>query len=284
MQEKVIIGVDLGGTSVNAGRIRGSKIEKLAEKNISANQTEEIVIKEIVETIEDVFISEVQGIGVGVPSVVDSTKGIVYDVQNIPSWIEVHLKDILTKHFNVPVYIENDANCFVVGEKYFGRAKNYQNCVGLIIGTGMGGGIIIDNHLYSGQNCGAGEFGMLPYKDRNFEAYCSGQFFKNKYKMDGAEVFQKAESGDQKAIEIFHEFGNNLGQGVKAILHAVDPDIIVLGGSGSKSYKYFKESMWDAIKDFAYQNVINNIKIELSDEPNIAILGAGALYYNAIEK
>ncbi len=284
MQEKVIIGVDLGGTNVSVGRIGGLVIEKKSKINISADQNEELVVSEIIETIKKVFTENVQGIGVGVPGVVDSVNGIVYDVQNIPSWKEVQLKDILTKHFNVPVYIENDANCFAVGEKYFGKAMNYQNCVGLILGTGMGAGIIINNHLYSGKNCGAGEFGMLPYKESNYEAYCSGQFFRKKYTMDGADVFKKAELGDKKAIDIFREFGENLGNGIKAILYTLDTDMIVLGGSVSKSYKYFKDAMWNTMNDFAYHKVIENIIVEPSEEPEIAILGAGALYYNTIEK
>ena len=124
-------------------------------------------------TIEEVFDSAVSGIGVGVPSIVDVEKGIVYDVQNIPSWKEVHLKQLLEERFQVPVFINNDANCFAIGEKHFGKGKDHENMIGLIVGTGMAGGIIIKNQLYNGYNCGSGEFGMIPYLEHNYEYYSS---------------------------------------------------------------------------------------------------------------
>lgn len=119
---------------------------------------------------------EVAGIGVGVPSVVDSEEGIVYNVANIPSWAEVPLKRLLQERFSVPVYINNDSNCFALGVKLFGEGRKYRNLVGMTIGTGVGTGIIINGELYSGQNTGAGEIGSLPYLSHDFEHYCSSGF------------------------------------------------------------------------------------------------------------
>lgn len=241
MQDKVIIGVDLGGTNVTVGRIKGLQIEQLEKTFITAKSEDmNVVLNEVIETIEKVFTDEVAGIGVGVPSLVDADTGIVYDVQNIPSWKEVHLMKILEKRFGVPVFVENDANCFAAGEKFFGKAQNAKNFVGLIIGTGMGAGIVINDHLYSGKNCGAGEFGMLPFKDSIFEEYCSGQYFQNNYNIKGQDLYNRAKEGDAEALQIFREFGRNLGVGITAILYSLDPELIVLGGSVSKSYEFFR--------------------------------------------
>lgn len=256
MQDKVIIGVDLGGTNVTVGRIKGMQIEQLEKTFISSKDEDgNVILQEVIDTIEKVFNDEVVGIGVGVPSLVDSEIGVVYDVQNIPSWKEIHLKDILEKRFNVPVFVENDANCFAAGEKFFGKAKNVANFVGLIIGTGMGAGIIINHHLYSGKNCGAGEFGMLPFRDSIFESYCSGQYFQKNFNMSGEELYNRAHKGDPEAIEIFCEFGRNLGIGITAILYSLDPELIILGGSVSKSYEFFQKSMWRQLTNFAYKRV-----------------------------
>ena len=282
MQDKLVIGVDLGGTNVTVGRFNGGELEQLEKKFISAKaEKPEVVLGEIIETIQKVFTEKVVGIGIGVPSLVDGDSGIVYDVQNIPSWKEVHLKSIIEEKFKVPVYIENDANCFAAGEKYFGKAQDVNNFVGLIVGTGMGAGIFVNGHLYTGQNCGAGEFGMLPYKDKVFESYCSGQYFIDNYDCKGEELYTRAKNGDEEALLIFADFGRNLGVGITAILYALDPEMIVLGGSVSKSYEFFKDRMWDQLRGFAYSKVIEKIKIEVSEKSNIAVFGAAGLYYNA---
>lgn len=242
------------------------------------------IVKQIYGVIDPLMQKGLKGIGVGVPSVVDLGRGVVYDVQNIPSWKRVPLKAFLEKRYRIPAYINNDANCFAVGEKYFGQAKAYRHVVGLIVGTGLGAGVIANGRLYSGANCGAGEFGMISYKNHNYEYYCSGQFFQNVYKTSGKELFERAKSGEGKALGIFSEFGSHLGEAVKTILYAADPDILILGGSVSKAYRFFRQAMWESIKTFAYSLALKNIKIEVSRVRNIAILGAAALYYDAKAK
>jgi glucokinase len=166
-----------------------------------------------------------------------------------------------------------------MGEKHFGKVKAYSNIVGLIIGTGLGSGLVLNNLLYAGENCGAGEFGMIPFREHDFEYYCSGQFFENAYGVSGEEIKQRAEGGDVKALEIFAQFGSNLGEAIKVIMLAVDPEIFILGGSASKSYEFFKDAMWKSIRKFLYVHSSDKIKVEVSETNHIAILGAAALYY-----
>ena len=279
MLDKTIIGVDIGGTNIGLGRVYKNQINNFNSFEISAQGAKEKILEEIINAINNVFDNQVTGIGIGVPSLVDVSKGIVYNVQNIPSWDEVPLKNILEKKFKIPVYVNNDANCFTVGEKYFGTGMRFSNIVGLTIGTGLGAGIIINNHLYSGVNCGAGEFGSIPYNDQTFEFYCSGQFFKNLHNTEGNLLFEEAKDGDNHALEIFAEFGYHLGNAVKAILFSVDPEAILLGGSVSKAYKYFRDAMWECINNFPYKHSLNNLTIEVTSQTNISILGAAALYY-----
>ena len=177
--DKQIIGIDIDGIYARLGKVSGQELKSFHQYKISSAASQDKIIKELIMHIEAIFGPQVAGIGIGVPSIVDVQKGIVYEVTRIPSWKEVHLKDILHKHFNVPVYVNNDANCFAAGEKHFGSGKKYTNIVGLILGEGMGAGIIIENKLYSGTNCGVGEFGKMPYRDHDFEYYCSNQYFRN---------------------------------------------------------------------------------------------------------
>ncbi len=275
-----ILGIDIGGTNMRVGFIENNELVKIESSRIIKNGSKEEVVDLLITLIEKFNGRTIEGIGIGVPSVVDVENGIVYDVQNIPSWDEVPLKKILEEKFNVPVFINNDANCFAVGEKYFGKGKGYKNIVGLITGTGLGAGLIINYHLYSGNNCGAGEFGMIPFKDKNYEYYCCGQFFQNEFGLSGEELFSRASSSDEEALKIFSQFGENLGEAIKLIMYSIDPEIIILGGSVSKSFQFYKEAMWNTIKSFAYSNSVTKIKIEVSEIEHIAVLGAASLYYD----
>lgn len=243
----------------------------------------ESVIEVVKNTIKDVYSGDVEGMGVGIPSVLDRKKGIIYDVQNIKSWKEIHLKEILEASFKVPVFIDNDANCFAIGEKLYGKGRNYEDFVGLTIGTGIGGGIVNRGTLLSDSNCGSGEFGMLPYLDGIVEDYCSGQFFKHKIKIDGATLFERAKKGDEFALNVYIQFGEHLGNAIKSIMYTVDPEAIIIGGSIAAAKEYFEPMMWKTINTFAYPMSLKTLRIEYSDiEGDAQILGAAAVYLDAI--
>jgi glucokinase len=284
MSADAVVGIDLGGTNVRAGLVVDRRLANVRSVPVPSQGMERDVLEDMFSAVDAVMRKDVAGIGAGVPSVIDLKKGVVYDVQNIRSWKEVPLKAYLEERYQLPVYVNNDANCFAAGEKYFGKAKPYDHAVGLIVGTGLGAGVIANGRLYSGINCGAGEFGMLPYLDRNFEAYASGQFFERVHGTSGREIAGRAERGDGRALEIFAEFGVHVGEAVKAICYAVDPEVIVLGGSVSKSFRFFRESLWATFQTFAYSITKERLKIDVSETENIAILGAAALYYDALAK
>ena len=279
-----IIGVDLGGTTIRAGKVIDGKIIQISKIATPSTGSENEVLSMLVDAIGNCFDNETQCIGVGVPSVVDTQKGIVYDVVNIPSWKEVALRDFLTEKFSVPVFINNDSNCFVAGEKIYGKGKSYRDIVGMTLGTGLGLGIVVEGKLYEGRNCGAGEFGMIPYRDDVFETYCSGQFFSKIKNRSAMEVHTLALDGDSMAMELFSEYGVHMGKVIKSILYAYDPEIIILGGSVSCAYSFFQSSMKREIEDFAFRSTLCNLKIEVSDITDSAILGAAALQMNAHNK
>jgi len=271
------IGVDLGGTNVRACIIQGEKIIKQNKAPLENKDNQEDTIRQLIDLIKSVWQKDVKGIGIGVPSVVDLEQGIVYDVVNIPSWKVVPLKDILENEFGVPVFINNDSNCFTMGEKYFGAGRNYKDVVGITIGTGIGSGVILDNQLYSGANCGAGEIGYLPYLDRDLEYYCSSNFFEKIHQTTAYDTFQGAEKNDARALELWNEFGNHLGVAMKSVMYAYDPELIVLGGSITGAYVYFKDHMFETMKDTYFPKSVEKLKIALSEVENVAMLGAASL-------
>jgi len=276
-----ILGIDLGGTNVRVGLVDEVRLLRTESASVPSGGSVDEVLEVIYRLIDAVIQPDVQGIGVGVPSVIDLKEGVIYDVQNIPSWKKVPLKSLLQKRYKVPAFINNDANCFAVAEKYYGKGRAYDHIVGLIVGTGLGAGVIANGRLYSGANCGAGEFGMIPYQNKILEYYACGQFFKNVYGTSGKDVAARARRGDPEALRIFNEFGGHLGEAVKVVMYAADPEIIILGGSVSRSFEFFRESLWASVREFAYSISIQNIKIDVSEVENIALLGAAALFFDA---
>jgi glucokinase len=285
MKEIKLIAVDLGGTNLRIGKVYQNMITDRCSRAVPVTDNDQVVVNELIDAIATLFDDTISGIGIGVPSVVDVDRGIVYTVQNIPSWKEVYLKEVLEKKFHVPVHVNNDANAFALGEFHFGKGRGYRNLVGIAIGTGLGAGIIIDGRLYSGTNCGAGEIGTIPYKERTIENYCSGEFFTRFCGLSGEEAFVRAAKGDPDALRAFQDFGVEMAQALLVALYAYDPEIIILGGAISRAFELFKESMMQKLAStFAFQHVLKRVVIDKSELPDVALLGAAALHLDALRK
>ncbi|WP_439583127.1 ROK family protein [Dyadobacter bucti] len=271
------IGVDIGGTNIRAGIELGGAITKHHKTHFENKESLSSTLQQLMELIRPLTKYPVKGIGIGVPSVVDVQNGVVYNVMNIPSWEQVALRDIIQNEFNLPVSVNNDVNCFILGEHRFGLARKYKSVIGMAVGTGLGSGIIIDNHLHAGNNCGAGEIGMLPYKDSILENYVSNRFFEDSLGTDAFEAHNAALEGNEEALAVWEEFGMHLGAVVKAVMYTYDPEAIVLGGSIAKASRFFKKSMLDSLDDFAYPESLKRMTLLLSENENITLLGAAAL-------
>ena len=281
---EAILGIDLGGTQVRVGKVRGGRLESHAAGRISGRESADVVLGEIFSTVERVFDAEIAGIGCGVPSLVDVERGIVYTVENIPSWREVPLKDELERRFGVSAYINNDANAFAVGELYFGHGRGRRNLVGITLGTGLGAGLVVEGRLYSGSNCGAGELGAIPYREHTIEYYCSGAFFQRQAGVSGDVVHERAQHGDEEARRLYAEFGHELGYAVMVALYAYDPELVVLGGSISRAWPFFAPHMHERLAQFSYPHALARLEIAASTVENVATLGAAALYLDAREQ
>jgi glucokinase len=280
MNRQTIIGIDLGGTNVRAGLVNNNNLSATASQRINAQGSVEKVLQQLFELTDPLINKSVTAIGIGVPGLVDLEQGVVFDVINIAAWKEVPLKKLMEDRYAIPVLINNDANCFALGEFYFGKGRGHDSMLGLTVGTGLGSGIILNKKLYGGKTGGAGEFGMMDYQDKYYEYYASGQFFQNVYGAEGESVFKKAIEGNSEAIEMYGQMGMHLGNAIKAILYALDINLIIMGGSVSKAYHLFSKTMWQQIETFAYRRTIDGLQIEVSELENSGILGAAALHYD----
>jgi glucokinase len=276
-----LIGVDLGGTKVSVGAVTEGVVGRVVRRVVPAQEAAEVVLAEIMDAIDEVFDKSVVGIGCGVPSVVDVSEGVVFEVENIPSWKEIHLKAALEDRFGVPASVNNDANAFAVGEHVFGRGRDFSDMVGLTLGTGMGTGVIVRGRLYSGVNCGVGEIGMMAHKGLTLEDYCSGQFFEREYGSAGEELYRRARAGDDGSLEAFARYGAELSEAVMVVLYAYDPQAVIFGGSISAAFDLFEDGLRRGLDDFAYPHVVDRLVLAPSRLEDAAVLGAAALYVDA---
>ena len=270
------LSIDLGGTNIRIAQVEDGKCLNKVSVACLAQQDASTVLSQLSRLIGEMMNETVDGIGIGVPSIVDSEKGIVYNVANISSWKEIHLKEVLENEFKVAVAINNDSNCFALGESLYGEGQPYANMVGVTIGTGIGAGFVIDHRLYCGQYVGAGEIGSFPYLDSDFEHYCSSFFFK-RYDTTGVSAAEKAKQGDRAALDIWKEFGMHLGNLMKVILFAYAPQAIVLGGGIVSAFPLFKDAMEDAMQSFPYKIISDNVRVIASSRKDSSLLGASAL-------
>jgi glucokinase len=277
MREYTILGLDIGGTNIRAGVLVNGELLDIQSIPTPAEESQENILATIKAFIIGYLPYNFQGIGIGIPGLVDTQMGIVLNLANIPSFKEVYLKEFLENEFNKPVFINNDANCFVLGEYKFGEAGRYKNVVGITLGTGLGTGIIANGQLYCGTVCAAGEWCSVPYLLGTFEDYCSGKFFLNHYQKKAKSLAKRAAEGDAIALQAFDEFGGHLGELIKNILYVLAPQAIVIGGSIRKAYPYFEGSLKAKLDAFNYPRVLEDFKLIVSDLDERAIRGALAL-------
>ncbi len=285
--KKYTIGVDLGGTNIRAGLVLNNKIIKKTEVKTEPNKGKNIVIKNLIKAIRNVMTKDVAGIGIGSPGPLNYKKGIIINSPNLP-FRNTNIKRILKREFNVPVFVDNDANCFTLGEALYGSGKNCDVILGLTLGTGVGGGIVVNKKIFHGR-LNAGELGHMTIKfDGRKARSCNNGDIEEYLSTRGImktinglnvktplEVYNLALKGNKKAIKVFEKMGFHLGIAVTNFVNIFDPDIIIVGGKISNAWKFFSKSMKDTVKKRCVVN--KNPKIVRSKLKHAAILGSASL-------
>lgn len=272
-----LIGIDIGGTKIHFARIEGGAVVEEKRIPTGADRSSAEIVGDIADGIRELSGGGVRGVGIGVPGLVEMKSGIVRKVNNIPSWTDLPLKEELEQAVGIPVFLGNDANCFALGEKYFGKGRGISDIVCLTLGTGVGAGVIVNDRLHEGNCQMAGEFGGIKYLDADFEVYGSGKFFSQKHNVYAQDLAAQAQAGDEHALSIFAEYGGHVGNLIQSIIYSCAPRIIILGGSLTKSYRLFEGGMRDNLSRFAHPHVIENTLIEVSENSAMPVLGAAAL-------
>ena len=289
--KQYIVGVDIGGTTYSSS-LFGDKLNIVSRSNkqlISNSPTTKILLESLAEQISQLIKAydkdNIFGVGIACPGPLDSKEGIILDTPNLKILQNINLKKELESILGLPVYIENDANLFALGEWVLSGGKNHEIFGGLTLGTGLGFGIIINGRIYSGAHGLAAEYAISPLDEGNWESKVSikaidtisQKYFKNK-KLNPEILHQMASDGDENAIQVWKEFGNNLGMALSHFINLIDPHRISIGGGISNAFIFFNQSMVDTIKNHCPSYNKFNIEIFESNHKELsAQLGAAAL-------
>lgn len=287
--KKYGFGIDVGGTTVKVGffETSGALLDKWEIKTNTANGGEAI-LPDIAKTIEEklskegISKDEVQGIGIGVPGPVLNAS-VVTRCVNL-GWGEIDVAGTLSKIIGLPVKVGNDANVAALGEMWQGGAKGSSNVVMVTLGTGVGGGIIVDGRIVAGANGAGGEIGHLNVCEDEHEACNCGQhgcleqyasatgvvrMAKRKLAkiseetslhkfedLTAKDVFDEAKAGDKVALEIVNEVCEILGKALGKIACVVNPEVFVIGGGVSKA----GQILIDTVKKYYVPNTFTSCK------------------------
>lgn len=273
------LGIDIGGTNLCLGLVRDGRIsDRFSAPSFARGDSMEQTLDYLSAQIDKILHPETKRIGIGVPSVVDVKRGIVYDTQNIPSWKEVPLKAHLEAKYSLPVAINNDANCFAMGAYgTYPENERPEVLVGITLGTGVGMGIVDHGVLFCGVNCGAGELGCLPYRGSIIEDFTSKKFFADK-PWDAQGTAEAALTGNRGAIAIYEDFGRHMGALICDVMFAYDPSHIAIGGGIAHAWPLFRPAMEDYLKrNFPYRKALERIVIQPKVEEDIQLIGASLI-------
>lgn len=273
---KHTIGIDLGGTNIKAALVseKGEIIKVIAQPTEAQSGAVKVienikkVIADIIRYAERGFI--IIGIGVGTPGFVNDYGVIIGGANNIPGWNGTDIKTLLEKEFGLMTKIENDVTALTLGEALFGSGSGYKNIICLALGTGLGGGIIIDGKLYRGSQGCAGEFGHIVVQPDGFDCTCgrkgcleayasaigidniANQMMKKNESIKIKDtrpitIYSLAKQGNRIAKKIVQEVGNYLGIGIGSLVNIFDPDVVIIGGGISKSGKILFDSIYPSL-------------------------------------
>ena len=288
-----ILAIDIGGTMIKYGLVSSDgeilstdKIETEAEKGL----------ENILNKIDNIFkrYKENNPVGIAV-SGTGQINGMIGKVIGgnpiIPNWIGTNLVKILEEKYNLPAVLENDVNCVALGEKWIGAGKDLSNFICLTIGTGIGGGIILNNQLFRGENFVAGEFGHILIKKGEFEQFASTTALIRLVKertgkiLNGKEIFDLEKKEIVEYQEVISEWIENLTDGLSSIIYCFNPANIILGGGvigqGEALINRIKNSLFKKIGS-QFKEKLNIIQAKLGN--NAGMIGASYLLLEKFNK
>lgn len=316
-QKRLALGIDLGGTAIKVGVVthKGDIIGR-GERPTEVLKGAPGVIANMAAAARDamdaagVTTADLEGLGIGAPGICDAAHGTVVRAVNL-NWSNVVVADLLGRELGIPAYLDNDANCAALGEQWCGAASGSHHTLMITLGTGVGGGLVLDGKIYHGFRGWSGEFGHMPAvadgpacgcgrrgcletvasataianaARREIEAgrapYMAAKAAEQGGKVDARLVIYAARSGDAPAEAILREVGEHLGAAMAGLVSALNPELIVVGGGASHAGDFVLEPMRQAIASKAMPGPCDVVRVVAAELGNDAgLIGAASLVW-----
>lgn len=292
-RKQVAIGVDIGGTKIRAGIVgaEGTVYDVPRSIPTCAEMPGEQIVQRLIalikETLSQATEYDVLGIGVGCTGPLDLRKGMLLEVENLPTLNHYPLLQVLEEALQLKVKMENDANALILAEALWGAGKDADTVLGFTLGTGIGCALINHGKVWQGKNDCAGEIWTSPYREGILEDYVSGNAVTRLYKqytgkhLSGTEIAALAISGEETAKQVWDEFAQALAYALAWTVNMLDPQTVVIGGSVIKSASLFWEQADASFRRYVCRSVADSVSLKpaaLGDDAGF--IGAAALFFN----
>ena len=297
MDGQRVIGVDVGGTKILAGVVdRHGNVERRRE-NPTPTGSEEELLAGLDAAVEEHFSGDVAAIGFGLPSPIDQQTGRAQLAVNIPLDASVDFRDRMSERFGVPVGIENDANAAAYAEFHFGAGRAARTMVMLTLGTGCGGGAVLDGQLYRGW----AEFGhmVIEYDGIPCQGTCTGRGHLEPYvtgvaagklaeeefgpAVDAHRLVRLAREGEPRAVEILAGIGRRLGAGIGSLVNIFNPELVVIGGGFAAAGDFILEPAREIVRREVLAGAGERVRIVRAELGTAAgLIGAGLVAFDAL--
>lgn len=315
LSSKLILGADVGGTNIKTVLVNGrGKVLATLKRPTLARRGRDALIERLVLTLRDTVkksgaaMKDAAGVGIGFAGPLDPVTGIVFNPPNIPGWFNVPLRDILIQKLKKPVALDNDANLVALGEYWKGAGRGAKALVCLTLGTGVGGGIVLNGRVWHGASGIAGEIGHMTVVRNGrrclcgnrgcLEVYASskGLMFRMQELLEGGRarrpgkltpenIERWALSGDKTARRAIRDTGVILGVAIANIANMLNPDVVVVGGGISKIGELLFEPIRTEVKKRAFPQAVEGLKIVKAElEDDAGALGAARYLMLSLDK
>src|SRR3989344_7410013 len=294
MAKKYIIALDVGGSKIFSGIVIGNKVSKTNKIHSGAHDGKDALVANIVDAITALKPENAAKICVGIAGQLDTERKVLLQSPNFADNTKhLPLKLLLQKKFKRSIFLENDANCFALGEAMLGSGKGKKSVIGLTLGTGIGGGIVVDKKLVLGSNGSAGEFGhtiIVPNGEPcscrgrgHFESYVGGRAISAAYKkltdrdLFFSEIFDRSLKNDLNAKKIISEAQQYLAALFLNIIHSLNPEIIIVGGGLGAFESFWRPAAMQALNQVFLPTLKETQIVSAKLGVNAALIGASLL-------
>jgi glucokinase len=295
---KRVIGVDLGGTKILAGVVfADGRVERRREHSTPVTSQDDLLAG-LDAAVDELLDEEVVALGFGIPSPIDQRSGRAQQAVNIPLDATVDFRARMAERFGLPVGIENDANAAAYAEFHFGAAREARTMVMLTLGSGCGGGVVIDGELYRGW----AEFGhiVIEFDGIPCQGTCTGRGHLEPYvtgfaatklaqevfgpAVDAHRLVRLANEGEQRAIEILDGIGRHLGAGIGSLVNIFNPELVVIGGGFAAAGDFILDPAREIVAREGLAGAGKRVRIVRAELGTAAgLIGAGLVGFDALQ-